>query len=370
MKPINPSARNDMSGSATAVGLPALWSRRALRTQLLLAFLTIEAVAALIGMSVIVLRARDATSVEMASSMRLAQRLAAETIRSIAPDAQPDRALQILARQLRHARHVLVEVGDAIGGPVADPMDAVRDESKKTAPAWFSALIAPPQERVELPVLVEGRRIGSIKIIGEPRDEIAETWGHARALAGLALLFNALVVGVLYIMFGRILGPLTDVSAGLSNLERRRYKARIAPPGRSAPNSPRSSAASTPSPRPSRPARRTNADLNRRLIDVEDEGRRQIALELHDEFGPCLFALKSNAQALLGACVRIGDGAQGSKITDLSAAILEIADRMRMTNRHLLNSLRPMALGHTPLGEVLDGLVGGFARLYPAISFS
>ncbi len=371
MKPISKDSWQDADDFRPPPGcLRALWFRGSLRMQLLSAFLLIDVVAALVGMTVIVMRARDAATVEMSSSMRLAELVISETIRLMEPHTPADRLLQILPHQLRFTRHVRVEVFDALGNPLADKEEAAPLEERNPAPAWFAALIAPPVERHELPVIAQRRKIGSVRILGEPQDEIAEVWGHTAALASFALIVNAIVVGVLYFMFGRILGPLTQVASGLSNLERRRYRIRLEePPVRElAEIVGRFNALAEVL----GAAHRENAELNRRLIEAQDDERRRIALELHDEFGPCLFGLKTNVQSLAGACARIAalSPASTAEIQETTGLIVEIADRMQITNRHLLNSLRPMALGHVPLGEVLDALVGGFIRLYPAISFS
>jgi len=363
-------AKNAWAPAARRSGLRALWSRGSLRMQLLSAVLLIDIVAAFVGMTVIVVRARDATMAEMSSSMRLAELVISETIKLMEPHTPADRVLQILPQQLRFARHVRVEVIDAAGNLIADKEEVGRVEEKSPAPSWFAALIAPRQERHELPVIVQGRKVGSVGIIGEPQDEIAEVWGHTAALAKVAFIVNAIVAGVLYFMFGRILGPLTQVSSGLSNLEQRQYKMRLdEPPVRELAeivgrfNALAEVLGAT---------HRENAELNRRLIEAQDDERRRIALELHDEFGPCLFGLKTNAQSLASFCARLEalSPAARDESKALTDVIVEIADRMQMTNRHLLNSLRPMALGHVPLGEMLDALVGGFVRLYPAISFS
>lgn len=373
MKPISKDSwqgASDAPRPSPPKGLHGLWLRGSLRTQLLLAFLLIDLAAAFVGMIVIVIRARDATTVEMRSSIRLAELALSDTIRLMEPHAPPDQVLKTLPQQLRFTRHVRVQVSDAMGNPIADKEEAAPIEEKEPAPAWFAALIAPPEERHELPVILQHRKIGSVSIVGEPQDEIAEVWGHTAALAGLALVVNAIAAGVLYFMFGRILGPLTQVASGLSNLERRHYRMRLEEPpvrelaeivGRF--NALAEVLGAT---------HRENAELSRRLIEVEDDERRRIALELHDEFGPCLFGLKTNVHSLASVCAKIHaiSPAALGEIKELTDVIVEIAERMQMTNRHLLNSLRPMALGHVPLSELLGALVGGFSRLYPAISFA
>lgn len=367
----------DARDSRPFARLRTVWTRRSLRTQLLSAFLLIEVFAAVAGLGVIVTRAREAASVEMSSSMHVARLLASETISLMAPDTSPGRLLQILQQQLRFTRHASIQVYDAAGLLAADKAPIARTTSKRPAPAWFSALIAPPTERIEVPVVVLGRSIGAVNIVGEPQDEIAEIWGHTKALAGLAFFATAIAAAVLYVMFGRILEPLTRVSAGLFKLERRRYKIDIEQPAvrELAEIVSRFNALAETLDA----AHRSNADLNLRLISVEDDERRAIALELHDEFGPCLFGLKTNARSLAGASARIGAVLEAApdetaaalrEIEECSGVIVEIADRMQMTNRRLLDSLRPMALGHAPLADVLDDLVAGFARLYPAVSIS
>ena len=45
-----------------------------------------------------------------------------------------------------------------------------------SAPAWFAALIAPRVASRNIPVIVNGQRIGAVEIVAEPHDEIAEVW--------------------------------------------------------------------------------------------------------------------------------------------------------------------------------------------------
>ena len=45
-------------------------------------------------------------------------------------------------------------------------------------------------------------------------------------------------------------------------------------------------------------ARDENSRLYRQLITVQEEERREIANELHDEAGPCLFGITANASSI------------------------------------------------------------------------
>jgi two-component system, NarL family, sensor histidine kinase UhpB len=50
--------------------------------------------------------------------------------------------------------------------------------------------------------------------------------------------------------------------------------------------------------------------------------------------------------------------------------ILGIIEHLQTINRSMLDRLRPMALGHVPLNEILDQLVRERSRQYSQISFS
>src|SRR5258708_12074612 len=50
--------------------------------------------------------------------------------------------------------------------------------------------------------------------------------------------------------------------------------------------------------------------------------------------------------------------------------MLAIIERLQTINRSMLNRLRPMALGHVPLRDILCELVRDRARQHPQIEFS
>jgi len=352
--------------------LSAFWRGRSVRVQLLLVFALIDLIAVFVAGGVAILRARTQTRVEMAASMRLAELLVGDAVNLVQQQLPAEQFLAALPAQLRSMRHVRIAVKDFAGAAIAAaPLpartDGRRADERAPAPAWFAALIDPPIETLDVPVVVGGRRVGEVEIIGEPADEIAEIWDNAVAMGIVAVALNIAMIGLLYFLFGRVLDPLAVLAAGLADLEHQTYNVRLPQPHA------RELAAIADHFNALALALETvraeNLRLNRRLITAQDDERRRTALELHDEVGPCLFGLKANASSIASAT---GDLPQQARQT-VSARlrdILAIIEHLQTINRSMLDRLRPMALGHVPLEEMLGQLLRGRARQHPQISFS
>jgi two-component system, NarL family, sensor histidine kinase UhpB len=344
----------------------ALWYERSVRAQLLIAVVLIDVVAVLVAGSVVILRARMQTRVEMAASMRLADLLVEDAVRLAGQEQPAEQFLSSLPAQLQSMRHVRFIVSDATGSPIAVKSPNRAPAGDDAAPHWFAALVAPPVEMRNVAVTVNGQQIGNVAIIGEPADEIAEVWENAVAMASVAVLLNAVMIGLLYILFGRVLGPLTVLAHGLSDLEHQAYSVRLPKPQARELSAiaehfnALASALET--------LRGENLNLNRQLITAQDDERRHTALELHDEVGPCLFGLKANASSIASAAQNLPVETRQTVDARLRD-ILGIIDHLQAINRSMLDRLRPMALGHVPLKDMLDRLVNERAREHPHIAF-
>jgi two-component system, NarL family, sensor histidine kinase UhpB len=345
----------------------ALWYERSVRAQLLLVFVLIDIVAVLVAGSVVTLRARMQTRVEMAASMRLADLLVEDAVHLARQELPAEQFLASLPAQLQSMRHVRFVVSDAAGSPIAVTSPGRAAAERDAAPHWFTALVAPPVEMRDVAVTVDGLRIGHVVIIGEPADEIAEVWDNAVAIGAVAILLNIVMIGLLYILFGRVLDPLTVLANGLSDLERQTYSVRLPQP--------RAHELSAIAEHFNALAlaletlRAENLRLNRRLVTAQDDERRRTALELHDEVGPCLFGLKANASSIASAAQNLPDQAR-HVVAERLRDILAIIDHLQSINRSMLDRLRPMALGHVPLKDMLGQLISERAREHSQIAFS
>jgi len=344
------------------------WRRLSVRAQLLTTILLIDLIAALAACSVIIFQTRASVQIEVASSMKLADLLVQESIQ-MQQDVSAEVVLSNLPLQLRFLRHVRISVHDLDGNVItqrslSEGAEGARTDDRGAAPAWFAALMATPAERHQFPVDVKGRRIGTVVVTGEPTDEIAEAWDHTAALGAIAIVLNAAGIALLYLLFGRVLEPIARLSDGLADLERRNYEVRLPPPDalEFAAITARFNALAEAL----HGLQTENRHLNQRLITVQDDERRTIALDLHDEVGPSLFGLKAMVSSALAAA---GDNSDG-KLNARMREMLTLIEHMQAVNRNLLNRLRPMALGHVPLDDVLSELIRDRQRQHPQLTFS
>ncbi|MDO5619984.1 MAG: histidine kinase [Paracoccus sp. (in: a-proteobacteria)] len=109
-------------------------------------------------------------------------------------------------------------------------------------------------------------------------------------------------------------------------------------------------------------AQADRARLSRQVVTRGDEERKAIARDLHDEFGPCLFALRVEADALR-------QGFDNPAIRTHAETLAAIADQIGRVNRTLLDGLRPMAVGQLPLATVLADYIADLTRRFPDMRF-
>ena len=344
--------------------LQKLWYDRPVRTQLLVAVGVINLLAAIFAGAVSILNTRTATRVEIEASLEVAQRFVAATMKDLAAQDRLGELNQQLPLQLKHLRHVRIMFMDPIGQlTVVSPQPSEVDGASKTqAPTWFARLVRPQLVGRAVRIVAIDHST-PVVIVGEPADEIAEAWHDFSSLALVWLVLNALTLGILYVVLGRVLDPLAHLSRGMLSLEDGHYATRLGLPKvkELAVITERfntlASALDT--------ARDENSRLYRQLITVQEEERREIANELHDEAGPCLFGITANASSIQNFADQLPDGRPAEMISRRVGEILSITERLKLLNRALLKKLRPGPLGRVKLTELLDELVAGFQRRHP-----
>lgn len=166
------------------------------------------------------------------------------------------------------------------------------------APESFAALyraIFHPGQPVSMPLLVEGKTSGVAVATFDPATQIGQSWREtSRLLSIMAFALAGLCLAV-YAALARALRPTHVIRIGLTRLAANDLSARL-PSFDLAELSAISDVFNALAQKLQATLAERNA-LTRKLIAVQDEERRHLARELHDEFGQSLTAIAAQAAA-------------------------------------------------------------------------
>lgn len=102
-----------------------------------------------------------------------------------------------------------------------------------------------------------------------------------------------------------------------------------------------------------------NRELARSLLTLQEEERRAIARDLHDELGQSCNAIRVDAACILN---RGADGTEGAAVSASARAIADTADGLYQAIHRLLRQLRPPALDAAGLVAAIGDLCQGWER--------
>ena len=308
------------------------------------------------GLGALLLHAETRIRNETEAAMRLARELVETRLPEIRAASDPRAALARLAddtTRLRHVKVSLLSQTDAAAESGAD--------RRPPAPDWFLRRVTPPAPAIRIDAPGD-----TILVAADPADETGEVWQEIVWLAIGALAVAMVAFGLVSFAVTRTLRPVTTLSAALSSLERGYFDIRAPTEG---------------SPEFTMIAERINAlattlekldaenhRLIQRMIQVQDDERRDIARDLHDEMGPFLFAVRA---AIGGFSRRLAaaDATPDALGADCARIDRQIA-ALQETNRRILGRLRPAALEEMGLVDALRALVAGWRQTRPNVEIT
>jgi two-component system sensor histidine kinase UhpB len=333
-----------------------MWQKLSLRARINLLLALVLTLGLAINIARLVLEAAPRVQAEDQSVVRLAREFIGTIVAGLNEAPDPDARLNEIVHDLSRLRHVSITRQDA--AQKADRAEG--DDDARSPPAWFVTLVHPEKTSVSVPISVHGRP-ESLVITSHPTDEIAEIWdGIVTQLEVGSTIAIALFL-VTMMVVSRALTPLGALSQAMTDIEAGRYDARVEPGG-----APELAAICTK-------LNHLAATLGdaveekRRLaesaVSLQDLERKEIARELHDEFGPYLFALRAHAGALMRLSeVREPDA---NALRKHGGAILEQVNALQQFNRRILERLRPIGLAELGLRESLGALLRLWGESHP-----
>ncbi len=208
------------------------------------------------------------------------------------------------------------------------------------------------QEAVR-PVLRRGEKRGEAFAWIDPATLAAQAWHEAgRLIAALAITLP-LLCGLVYAALARALRPTRSIRAGLARIAANDLSTRLPPFDLAELSAVRDVFNHLAESLETALAERN--ELTRKLIDLQDDERRYLARELHDEFGQSLAAVRA-----LAASARHSAAQDCPVLLAECDGIERIAKGMMETLRGALFRLRPPDVDELGLAASLEGLIAGW----------
>lgn len=245
---------------------------------------------------------------------------------------------------LDRIRHLRIVVSASEAGPLL--MDGHNQEAPMDGvPRWFRWAVASEPLIVVREVKLGGEPPLFIHVESYAEDEIREAWEEAQGslmLQGLLLL--AIYISVHFIA-GRALRPVSRILNGLNAMVEGDYDTRLPRFGLNELD--RISAGINHLSATLKASRDENRALTRHSLAIQEEERRSIAQEIHDEFGQNLTAIKMMSGAMVN---NPGVGVMADR------EIQRLCDRLFGVVRSLMRRLRPMVLEDLGLKAAISDL--------------
>jgi two-component system sensor histidine kinase UhpB len=315
--------------------------------------------ALLLGVALVIQNTRRAVQDELQSTVNLTSQLLGEAIASLEASGNVSRELALIQRinRLENTRHLCIGIYDRAGKPAAQSSGCVKTEMA-AAPAWFTNIVAPDSLALRRSLSAGGARPAKIVVTANPADEITEAWQEASDLLILMVGFWVAANIFVFITIGAAMRPIDTILRGLDGIERGDYKLRL--PSFKLPEFARISASFNHMAGALQKSTAENRYLTQKSLDIQEQERRLMARELHDELGQCLSAVQADA-------VSISRWSQGTapQVYESAQAIVSISTRVFEVIRGMIKQLRPATLDELGLALTLSQTIDDWNTRHP-----
>lgn len=331
-----------------------MWKRLPLRFRLFLPTIALIAASGLFGIFALEMVSPEQFENENEEGASLARSVTKALNAALAATENPERVLAAFAEGIGTAGEIRFRKaeGSVNGGPNAQL-------TSNEVPDWFIGLLRIPNLASAHPVVIGQRRVGDIVFNADLSADLSEKWLGFLAIvsSGSALLVVAAISA--YLTTTLALRPLEQLGAGLARMQRGDYDSTI--PLLGPPEIRKSCEQANQLARKLKQLAQDNRNMLRKLVSLEDDERRELANELHDELGPLLFAIRANAIALSGSS------------TDPDAPsnrLFEAAEAVQHASRRILEGLSPLYLEELGLEKSIQTLLQNAHSALPTVTTS
>ena len=294
--------------------------------------------------------ARRSVHSEIESSTQLAlQLIQAATTYSATSNSDNMTHMNFLRKlsELKTIRHLHIEIRSPtdILIPSENNLSEMSD-----APSWFVKLVEPPSTEVRRWLYTPVTKPVDILIKPDPLDEIHESWVETKNILIFLLIFLFLSNLIIYLLLGFYLSPIEKILMGLTDIRKGNYQLKL--PNFNLPELDRISQQFNHMASVLFKTNERNKILRHRLLEIQEEERRILSQELHDELGQTITAIKAVAVSIPNKPTL-----EKRQLNSSIKTIIEYSDHIYQVAKDMMHRLRPSVLDEFGLVKAIQNMV-------------
>jgi two-component system sensor histidine kinase UhpB len=254
-------------------------------------------------------------------------------------------------QSLNNIRHLKIDFYD-INGKLRETNRNKQQKLDATAPPdWFTnamSLSGSDMQKKTRNIILSGRYVGELVVTPDPSYEIAEVWDDTIGLLGLAAIFFVSINLLVYFAVKYTFKPVDRILEALTEMEQGRFSSRLPdfkPIELNAIGQKFNAMADT-----LQSSTQNNHRLTQQIIRLQEDERKNLARDIHDEIGQYLTAINVDASVIL-------NGRKLSVAKESAKAISSVTRQMMDIVHEILQRLRPRALDELGLSLALGELI-------------
>lgn len=308
----------------------------------------------LLGGSIAIWQAQTAVNKEVNSSIQLAVKLISFGFSH--GSQNPDWLPQLNA--LEEIRHLTVQIQQPSGQIINFPHNTAAAHEQKP-PQWFINLVqGEPLNTQHTLTLSDGKQL-TLLIQANPLDEITEVWQENIAFFTSFCSLTLLSFFAVNLVFNKTLNSITTIVNALQVIESGQYQQKL-PTFAIKEYDDIASAINQLADKLSS-VKRENRTLTQHTLEIQEDERRRLAQELHDELGQSLTAIK--VMAVTAARPK-------ADIKQSTDAIIHTCNHLMTVVRSMMHQLHPLILTELGLTATLEDLINHWAIRQPDLTIS
>lgn len=330
-----------------------------LRFQLNIRILFLFICILLLGGSIAIWRAQQAVNEEVNSSVNLALQLVRFGFSKPASAAMKESDWIYWLSALRETRHLNIRLQQPDGSTIQVTHSNYNEDRHDLPPTWFVELVAGDYAETRYPIVMSDGKALTLIIQPNPMDETVEVWHETVAFFISLCLLVILTFLAVHQTLRKTLRFIDTIVEGLRRIETGQYRQML--PEFSIQEYDSIARAINHMAGVLDATRAENRALTRHSLQIQEEERRRLSQELHDELGQSLTAIK------VMAVTAAHEKADIRKITE---SITGICDHLMTIVRSMMHQLHPLILTELGLKATLEDLVNHWSERNPRLDLT